>query len=240
MKIFDTSRTRYISHRGFRPLAPDNSLPGFEYAGILKQWAIETDVHITADGVAVCIHNSTVDETFDGTGNVRDMTWKELSALHMNCGNRLECFTDEQKRIPLFCEYLAICKKYGCIPFIETKTNDAEIVINEIHKAGLGDDEVVISSTDILHLEAVRQHTKSIFIHWIFAAESEIERFAKLGNAGISWNIPDCFSCPEEKINLVHGMGLKVCLRAGDNVEQVKHMQNLGLDYIPTNCMHDI
>ena len=37
MEIFNRPGLLYISHRGFRPLAPDNSLPGFEYAGILKQ-----------------------------------------------------------------------------------------------------------------------------------------------------------------------------------------------------------
>jgi len=44
--IFDTPHpVRYISHRGFMPLAPENSLAGFEYAGLLSQWAIETDVY---------------------------------------------------------------------------------------------------------------------------------------------------------------------------------------------------
>ena len=71
-KLFSTPQTlshpRYVSHRGFQPMAPANSLPSFEYAGYLRQWAIETDVHFTRDGVAVCCHNDTVDATFDGTG----------------------------------------------------------------------------------------------------------------------------------------------------------------------------
>lgn len=51
-KLFSTPQTlshpRYVSHRGFQPMAPANSLPSFEYAGYLRQWAIETDVHFTA------------------------------------------------------------------------------------------------------------------------------------------------------------------------------------------------
>ena len=50
--IFDKPGLHYVSHRGFRPLAPDNSLPSFEYAGLLRQWAIETDVQRT-DGKAL-------------------------------------------------------------------------------------------------------------------------------------------------------------------------------------------
>ena len=35
-------------------------------------------------------------------------------------------------------------------------------------------------------------------------------------------------------------MGLKVCLRAGDTLENVRRMLELGCDYIPSNCMHGV
>ena len=239
MEIFNRPGLLYISHRGFRPLAPDNSLPGFEYAGILKQWAIETDVHISADGILVCNHNLTVDATYNGTGTIREMSWSELSTLRLNNGNRTECFADNQLRMPLFAEYLAICKKYSCVPFIEMKTENAEAIIRAVRKAGFRDDQVVISSTKLDWLVTVRKYSKSVFLHWIFAQEDGLDQLSALGNAGLSWNYTNCRECPKEKIELAHGMGLKVCLRAGDNVEDVKYMQELGLDYIPTNCMHE-
>ena len=239
MDIFDRPGLRYISHRGFRPLAPDNSLPGFEYAGILKQWAIETDVHMSADGVLVCNHNATVDAAYDGTGAIKDMTWAELSKLRLNGGNRIGCFTDAQKRMPLFAEYLAICRKYDAVPFVELKTDDAEAVVRAVREAGFEDSQVVMSSINLDWLAAVRKYSKDMFLHWIFAQEEELDRLCALGNAGLSWNYPNCRECPKEKIELAHAMGLKVCLRAGDDVEDVRYMQKLGLDYIPTNCMHE-
>ena len=60
MKFFSSSRTHFISHRGFTPLAPENSLPSFLYAGKFKQWAIETDLHLTKDGEVVCCHNDNI------------------------------------------------------------------------------------------------------------------------------------------------------------------------------------
>ena len=42
---------------------------------------IETDLHVTADGVVVCIHDDTVDRTTDGTGLVSNFTFEELAAL---------------------------------------------------------------------------------------------------------------------------------------------------------------
>lgn len=229
---------RYVSHRGFQPMAPANSLASFTYAGYLHQWAIETDVHMTRDGVLVCCHNDTVDATFDGEGVIRDMTWAELSKMRMDQGNRLACLSDEEKRMPLFSEYLAICKRFGSIPFIEMKTNDAEIVVKAVHDAGLEEEGVIISAIGLEKIENVRRYTDKIFAHLIFAKEEELDTLVKLGNAGLSWSIKDPFECPPEKIAMAHDRGLKVCLRAGDSVEYVRKMIELGLDYIPSNCMH--
>jgi len=236
--IFDRPGLHYVSHRGFRPLAPDNSLPGFACAGALGQWAIETDVHMSKDGVLVCCHNTTVDATFDGSGAIADMTWQELSQLRMNNGSRLECLEDAQKRMPLFSEYLSICKQYGSVPFIEVKTDDVLPVIRAVREAGFEDGEVVMSTAKLHRLAQTRKYTADMFVHWIFAREDQLDQLQCLGNAGLSWNIPDAFACPKEKIDLVHDLGMKVCLRAGDSVASVEHMISLGLDYIPTNCMH--
>ena len=239
MGIFDIKKNRYISHRGFQPIAPENSLPSFTYAGMLGQWAIETDVRMTSDGEIVCCHNETVDAYCNGIGKISDMTLSEIRGLRITKGNRADCFTDDEARIPTFSEYLAICKKYGSIPFIELKIADAERVIHAVRKAGFSDDEAVMSAIKFSGLKESRRYTDKMFIHWIFAEENKLEELGELGNAGYSLNIPDSFSCPETKIIQGHNMGLKVCLRAADSVKTVEHMQRLGLDYLPTNCMHE-
>ena len=42
---------------------------------------LETDLHVTADGVLVCIHDDTVDRTTDGAGQVADYTFDDLARL---------------------------------------------------------------------------------------------------------------------------------------------------------------
>ncbi len=240
--LFDTPQTRehprFVSHRGFQPLAPANSLPSFEYAGLLGQWGIETDVHMTRDGHLVCCHNTTVDATFNGTGAIKEMTLAECRALRMNAGNRLECLRDEQKVMPLFSEYLAICKKYGSVPFLELKTEDSEAVMRAVAQSGIEDECVVCSSGNIEYLKLARKAAPKVFMHLIFAKEDQVEEMARMGNAGLSWRIDDPLARPVELIKLGHDAGLKVCLRAGDTVEAVETMLELGLDYIPSNCMH--
>ena len=93
--IFDTQHAvRYISHRGFMPLAPENSIAGFEYSGLLSQWAIETDVRVARDGTLVCCHDADVSRMFGLECRVEDMTWDELSHLRFCHGSRLECLPE--------------------------------------------------------------------------------------------------------------------------------------------------
>ena len=240
MKIFDVAKTRYISHRGYSPIAPENSLPSFYYAGLLGQWAIETDLHLTRDGVIVCCHNYTIDQYCEGRGKISEMSYNELSKFEIINGNRVECFTKEQRKFPLFSEYLSICRRFGSIPFIELKTDDAEQIIYELHKNGFSNDEVVVSSCSLPRLVETRRYTSDMFIHWIFADENRLEELSALGNAGLSLKIDNPLDCDRQKIDFIHKMGLKICLRAADDVASLEQMKALGLDYFPTNKMHDI
>jgi glycerophosphoryl diester phosphodiesterase len=70
-----------IAHRGSRLLWPENTLRAFSGALELGYRHLETDLHLTADGVLVCIHDHTVDRTTDGTGEVASFTLTELKAL---------------------------------------------------------------------------------------------------------------------------------------------------------------
>ena len=140
--------------------------------------------------------------------------------------------------MPLFSEYLAVCKRFGCVPFIELKTPDVCRVLAAVRGAGFEEGGVVMSAIVQEWLLETRRRTKDVFIHWIFADETRLKTFAREGNAGVSLNISNAFSCPKEKIDAVHALGLKICLRAGDSAADVKQMLALGLDYIPTNCMH--
>jgi glycerophosphoryl diester phosphodiesterase len=47
-------------HRGARGLKPENTLPGFECAFDLGVTTIETDVHLTSDGIPILIHDPTI------------------------------------------------------------------------------------------------------------------------------------------------------------------------------------
>ena len=70
-----------IAHRGGRDVVPENTLAGFREGLRVGADVLELEVHLTADGHLVAIHDDTVDRTTDGTGLVREMTLREVKGL---------------------------------------------------------------------------------------------------------------------------------------------------------------
>ena len=70
-----------VAHRGGADIAPENTLEGFRKGLEVGAGVLELDVHQTADGHLVVIHDETVDRTTDGSGPVREMTLAEVKGL---------------------------------------------------------------------------------------------------------------------------------------------------------------
>lgn len=69
-----------IGHRGASADAPENSLPAFALAQEQGADGVELDVHLSADGVPVVIHDFTLERTTTGQGLVKDFSAKQLRA----------------------------------------------------------------------------------------------------------------------------------------------------------------
>ncbi|MEE8115468.1 MAG: glycerophosphodiester phosphodiesterase family protein [Gemmatimonadales bacterium] len=76
--LVDPSQRPVIAHRGASAQAPENTMPAFEQAADLAADALELDVHLSADGVPVVIHDPTLDRTTDRRGPVAACTLAEL------------------------------------------------------------------------------------------------------------------------------------------------------------------
>ncbi len=82
------------AHRGVSAEIPENTLAAFHRALELGAEGIELDVHLSADGVPVVIHDQTVDRTTDGSGAVHEMTVAELQAFDAGGGERIPTLAD--------------------------------------------------------------------------------------------------------------------------------------------------
>ena len=70
-----------VGHRGYRARYPENTLVGFEAAISAGVAMIELDVMLSRDRRIIVIHDSTLDRTTNGFGDVADKTLAELKML---------------------------------------------------------------------------------------------------------------------------------------------------------------
>jgi glycerophosphoryl diester phosphodiesterase len=70
-----------IAHQGGEGLRPSNTLVAFRNAAEMGVDVLEMDVHRTADGALVLIHDATVERTTGGQGRVMDLTLEEIKSL---------------------------------------------------------------------------------------------------------------------------------------------------------------
>lgn len=76
-------------HRGNSAELPENTLPAYESAVELGVDLIECDVHLTADGELIVIHDHTLPRTTGQAGFVGQRTLAELRSLDAGGGERL-------------------------------------------------------------------------------------------------------------------------------------------------------
>ena len=79
--LLERNRRLVIGHRGACARAPENTMPSFELAVQLGVDALELDVHLSADGQVVVIHDETLDRTCDRRGPVLGRTAAELATM---------------------------------------------------------------------------------------------------------------------------------------------------------------
>ena len=107
-----------MAHRGNSAAAPENTLAAFRRAIDDGADIVETDLHLTRDGVFVCIHDATLDRTTDGRGAVADLTLADIQQHSASYG-RPE-FAAE--RVPALSELAAILPP-GVVLALELKTD---------------------------------------------------------------------------------------------------------------------
>lgn len=93
-----------MAHRGNQVACPENTIAAFRRAAEDGADILETDLHLTSDGIFVCIHDETVDRTTDGCGDVAGMTLEEIKRLSAAYGR--EGF--ESERVPTLSETASI------------------------------------------------------------------------------------------------------------------------------------
>ena len=153
---------RVIAHRGDSRNYPENTLPAFESAVRMGIDVVETDIHLTKDGVLVIWHDPTLERNTDGSGRIEDHTLEELRRFDAGYtftqdGGRTFPFRGKGVRICTLAEALEHCP--GQRFNIDLKTKCPEIVDEFIKVIREHDavDRVVGASFHLSNLKRLRR-----------------------------------------------------------------------------------
>ena len=116
--MYTNNNIRAVNHRGYCTVAPENTLAAYQLSKKMGFEYAECDISFTSDGVAVLLHDGTVDRTSNGTGEIGSLTLEDVKAMDFGSWMSSD-YAGEQ--IPTFEEFIILCKQIGIHPYIEIK-----------------------------------------------------------------------------------------------------------------------
>lgn len=194
------ARPRVVAHRGASGAAPENTLSAFRGAWALGCEAIELDVHLSADGHAVVIHDQDLARTAGDPRRVRECTLAELRALEVGSWKHAD-FTGE--RIATLAEVIEEAPA-GTTIFIEVKappssTGEMADLLRGLHAGAAAPRAVTLAlqSFDVGMMTSFAAALPGLAAYWTVGApklgdavtpypEVIIERARALGLAGVA------------------------------------------------------
>ncbi|QDT33267.1 glycerophosphodiester phosphodiesterase [Thalassoglobus polymorphus] len=234
----DKSRPLIVAHRGLLHHAPENTLANFR-ACLELRLGFEFDVERTKDGHLVCIHDSTVDRTTNGTGKVSDLTLTQIREL--DAGSWFDpMFADE--KVPTLEEVLRLVAEYShhrVLIAVDLKTGGIEqevVQLAEKHNA-LGRLLFIgrtISDSNVR--EQLKQASKQA--ETAAVANNTGEFTTALATTNADW-VYFRYLPPPEQMKAVRNAGKRSFIAgatvAGHLSENWQHCAEVGLDAILTD-----
>jgi len=234
---------RIFAHRGGGKLAPENTLAAMRVGHALGYAAVELDVKLSRDGVAILLHDATLERTSSGTGRAADLDWKALRALDAG-GWHSQAFRGEP--LAAFEDIARFLRASGMLANVEIKpTPGAERETGEAVArltAGYWKDAAVrplLSSFSFEALMAAREAAPELPRAWLAGelAEEDWDRMAALEAVSFHTNHEklDPASIPR-----LHERGYRVLAYTVDEPEAAGQLFDAGVDGIFTDNLREL
>ncbi len=89
-----------FAHRGGTEAAPENSVAAFAAAVELGFRYLETDVHLSADGVVVAAHDEHLDRVSDRSGAIAELAWSYIAGARLGGSEPIPSFEELLRTFP--------------------------------------------------------------------------------------------------------------------------------------------
>jgi glycerophosphoryl diester phosphodiesterase len=197
-----------IGHRGAKGHEAENTLIGFQKAIDLHVDSIELDVHLSADGEIIVIHDETVDRTTNGKGAVNQFTLAKLKQLKIDREQTIPTLAEVFDLIDQKCDVNIELKSFesavAVVTLIEKYVNEKkwsynQFVISSFNWNALKQIAVlnpaipigVLTETDLELALAFAKfiHAKSIYPYFHLLTAANIKRRQKEGFQVFPWTV---------------------------------------------------
>ena len=222
-----------IAHRGKHDKYFENTLNAFKEAGKGEYFGIETDIHLTKDHYWVVHH----DPDFMSNGEkyfIKDLTKDEIIKMPLDNDQN-----DKDAYIPLFEDYLKICKESGKRPIIEFKPKNPRAkylkkLVKYIDQV-MGIENVTFIAFYPWPLIKLRnRYHKKVHLQLLLEEGhyKTLYKWAKFFKMDI--DIEESL-LTQELVDIFHQKNLKVNCWTVDEKEYLDKLTKMGVDYITTN-----
>lgn len=224
-----------IAHRGASGSAPENTLAAFKKAIEIGVDAVELDLHGTADGEVVVIHDSSLDRTTNLRGSVNQVALETIK--HADAGKWFASeFADEP--VPTLVEALE-CIDGSAIAVLEIKdATIGEAVVEKINEMEALE-KVVIISFHTSVLREVRTLDPRIPTGWLIGSHNcdalPAQLCQKLGQLGSSLLNVNHQLITVEFAYEVQRRGIALWCWTVDDLARMREMKALGVQGITSN-----
>jgi glycerophosphoryl diester phosphodiesterase len=242
---FQGPTPRLFGHRGAAGVMPENTLGSFRRARDDGADVLELDVHASADGEIVVIHDATLDRTTDATGPVRARPWAELARLDAghrftSDGGRSHPFRGSGFGIPRLADLI---DELPDVPLnIEIKQAAPSIVAATVELVRRSRARVVLAAEDDAIMREIRERAPDLPTS---ASAVEVAAFVGALREGrvpvvhsglVALQIPPAFGdvalVTAESVAAAHGLGVEVHVWTINEPDEMRRLLALGCDGI--------
>ena len=221
-----------FAHRGGASEWPENTMPAFEGAVDLGYRWIETDAHVTSDGICLAFHDEVLDRVTDRTGVVAELPYREVRQARV----------DGREPIPLMEDLLAA---FADVRINIDPKHDAAVepLAAAIERAG-ATDRVCIGSFSDRRIADLRDRLGARLCTSL--GPKAIARL-RAGSLGLPTGRPEgaCVQVPTEIkgvplvdhrfVERCHALALQVHVWTIDDPDEMHRLLDLGVDGIMTD-----
>ncbi|MBK9099042.1 MAG: glycerophosphodiester phosphodiesterase [bacterium] len=233
-----------VAHRGASAYAPENTIAAFKKALELGADALELDLRQTSDSVLVVLHDTDVERTTNGKGNVKYFSFEELQKL--DAGSWFDKkFSDE--KIPSLREVIDLLDDSTLI-IIELKEGNEtypgieERVVELVNQNNI-ESQTILKSFDPNVLKRLRILEPDIPLLYVYALRIPwlgmiIDRgvtFDSVYDLDVEYLQPHRFFLSQSFVNDAQSKSFKIISWGVNSTEAINESFDFGVDGIETD-----